>query len=315
MTDFTRAHSAEQPTGHSILCAAHETFGVPAHRMHYWQWIPQSGRRAKHILLGVHGLSRQGLDFAALAEYLSREHDVWVIAPDVAGRGQSEWLPQAAHYQPLVYAADIGQLLQEIRSSLSQPLPLTFLGTSMGGLIALVLSASQPDLCDRLILNDIGPRIEWQALARIADYIGDEPHFVNETDALAYLQTITESFGQLSAEQRQRLNRPQLRRNPDHTWRLHYDPKIGQSSQSVTPEQAAQTEAMLWPLYDGLRMPTYLLRGGDSDLISAATAEEMHTRGPKAQVFTVLGCGHAPALQTPEQWRIIETCMGLPHKA
>lgn len=314
MTDFTLASSAETPTGHSILCAAQPAWQLPEHRMHYWEWGPQSGRPAQHILFAVHGLTRQGLDFAALAEYLTAQHDILVIAPDVAGRGNSDWLPNPAHYQVGVYALDVWQLMQEVQASFTQPLPLTFLGTSMGGLIALALSATQPAFCDRLILNDVGPSIEWQALQRIGEYVGADPCFDSLSAALAYAQTVSASFGQLTAEQWCKLSTPQLRRSapgqahdPSCPWRLHYDPAIAQAFQALTPELAAQAESLSWKLYEQLRMSTLVLRGADSDLLSAATAQRMAETGPHAHIATIPNCGHAPALQEHSHWHIIET--------
>lgn len=313
MTDFTRASSVEQPSGHSILCPAQSTLGVPEHRMHYWEWTPQSGRPACQILFAVHGLSRQGLDFAALAEYLTARHDVLVIAPDVAGRGHSDWLANPLHYHAGVYAADMQALIAELQSALPQPLPLTWLGTSMGGLIALAVAAGKRDFCDKLILNDVAPSLEWEALQRIGQYIGTDPHFATQREALDYCKTLSASFGDLSDEQWQRLNAPQLRQRCTgaacdlaHPWHLHYDPQIAVLAKAVTPELVAQQEPLAWAVYDSLSMPTLLLRGADSDLISAATASDMQKRGPKAQVLTVPHCGHAPALQDLAQIQAIE---------
>ncbi len=313
MTDFTRASSAEQPSGHSLLCAAQNAAGVPAHRMHYWEWIPQSGRPAQHLLFCVHGLSRQGLDFAVLAEYLTARHDVLVIAPDVAGRGHSDWLPNPMHYHAGVYAADMQQLINEVQAALPQPLPLTWLGTSMGGLIALAALAGNAQICDKLILNDVAPQLEWPALARIGDYIGANPHFATQREGLDYSRQLSASFGNLSDEQWLHLNTPQLRQRCEgddcdlqRHWHLHYDPQIAVLAKTVTPELLAQQIPLAWALYDSLKQPTLLLRGAQSDLITAQTAAAMQERGPRAQVFSVPDCGHAPALQDAAQLQIIE---------
>lgn len=317
MTDFTRASSVEQPSGHSILCPALSALGVPEHRMHYWQWIPQSGRPAQQIVFCVHGLSRQGLDFAALAEYLTARHDVLVIAPDVVGRGQSDWLENPLHYHAGVYAADMQVLIAQVQSAMTKRLPLIWLGTSMGGLIALATAAGKPDFCDKLILNDVAPRLEWDALARIGDYIGTDPHFATQHEALDYCKALSVSFGRLSEEEWLRINTPQLRHRCDvegrdaacdlqRPWHLHYDPKIAVLTKAVTPQLLAQQEPLAWGVYAQLQMPTLLLRGADSDLITVSTALEMQERGPKAQVYTVPDCGHAPALQDLAQIQVIE---------
>jgi pimeloyl-ACP methyl ester carboxylesterase len=313
MTDFTRASSAEQPTGHSMLCAAQSALGVPEHRMHYWEWIPQSGRPAQQIVFCVHGLSRQGLDFSALADYLTAQHDVLVIAPDVPGRGYSDWLANPSHYHAGVYAADMLQLIAQVQAALPQPLPLTWLGTSMGGLIAMAALATKAQVCDKLILNDVAPSLEWAALARIGEYIGAHPHFASQQEGLDYCKALSASFGQLSDAQWLRLNTPQLRQrcmgedcDLARPWHLHYDPKIAVLAQALTPELLAQQTPLAWALYDSLKQPTLLLRGAESDLISAQTAAAMQQRGPKAQVLTVPHCGHAPALQDRAQIQAIE---------
>ena len=313
MTDFTRASSVEQPSGHSVLCPAQTALGVPEHRMHYWEWIPQSGRPACQILFCVHGLSRQGLDFAALAEYLTARHDVLVIAPDVAGRGHSDWLANPLHYHAGVYAGDMQYLIAQVQDALPKRLPLTWLGTSMGGLIAMAALASHAQVCDKLILNDVAPRLEWEGLARIRDYIGANPHFATKQEGLDYCKALSASFGELNEEEWLRLNTPQLRQrcagdgcDPQRPWHLHYDPQIATLAKAVTPELLAQQEPLAWGLYDSLYQPTLLLRGAESDLISMATALEMQERGPQAQVYTVQHCGHAPALQDLAQIQVIE---------
>jgi pimeloyl-ACP methyl ester carboxylesterase len=281
--------------------------------MHYWQWIPQSGRPASQMVFCVHGLSRQGLDFSTLAEYLTARHDVLVIAPDVAGRGYSDGLPSPMHYHAGVYAADMVQLIAQEQAALPLPLPLTWLGTSMGGLIAMAALASNAQICDKLILNDVAPQLEWPALARIGDYIGANPHFATQQEGLDYSRELSASFGSLSDEQWLHLNTPQLRQrctgeacDVARPWHLHYDPQIAVLAKAVTPELLAQQTPLAWALYDSLRQPTLLLRGAESDLISAETAIAMQQRGPKAQVFTVPNCGHAPALQDAAQLQIIE---------
>lgn len=313
MTDFTRASSVEQPSGHSVLCPAQSALGVPEHRMHYWEWIPQSGRPACQILFCVHGLSRQGLDFAALAEYLTARHDVLVIAPDVAGRGYSDTFANPLHYHAGVYAADMQHLIKQVQSAMPRPLPLTWLGTSMGGLIAMAALTGNARICDKLILNDVAPRLEWDALARIGDYIGADPHFASQQEGLDYLRQLSASFGQLSESEWLRINTPQLRHRCDdehcdlqRPWHLHYDPQIAVLIKALTPELVAGQEPLAWALYDSLSQPTLLLRGAQSDLISIATALEMQERGPKADVYTVADCGHAPALQDLAQIQTIE---------
>ena len=204
-------------------------------------------------------------------------------------------------------------LIAQVQDALPKRLPLTWLGTSMGGLIAMAALASHAQVCDKLILNDVAPRLEWEGLARIRDYIGANPHFATKQEGLDYCKALSASFGQLNEEEWLRLNTPQLRQrcagdgcDPQRPWHLHYDPQIATLAKAVTPELLAQQEPLAWGLYDSLDQPTLLLRGAESDLISMATALEMQERGPQAQVYTVQHCGHAPALQDLAQIQVIE---------
>ncbi len=297
---------AEQKT---YLAPASPVWGTAAHAINYWQWLPQSGRAPRAILFAVHGLTRQGLDFTALAEYLTAQHDVLVVAPDVAGRGQSAWLPNPMHYHAGVYASDLLGLIAKLQAEYAQKLPLYWLGTSMGGLIAFAASSLQPNFCDKLILNDVGPRLEWQALTRIGEYLALRMRFASQDEALAYLQSISPSFGWHTPEQWHSLNLPQIRHVPSDAelpWHLHYDPALGALMKSLNPELVQQQEAMLWAAYDRLAMPTLLLRGAQSDLLSAETAQEMQQRGPRAQLVEVPDCGHAPTLMQLKQMQVVE---------
>ena len=298
-----------QPEQKSYLAPAVAAWGSPAHAINYWQWLPQSGRAPTAILFAVHGLTRQGLDFSALAEYLTAQHDVLVVAPDVAGRGQSAWLTNPMHYHAGVYAGDLLGLIAQVQAKQAARLPLAWLGTSMGGLIAFTASSLQADFCDKLILNDVGPRLEWQALTRIGEYLALRMRFASQDEALAYLQSISPSFGWHTPEQWRSLNLPQIRHVPSDAelpWHLHYDPALGALMKSLSPELVQQQEAMLWAAYDKLSMPTLVLRGAQSDLLSAETAQEMQQRGPRAQCVEVPDCGHAPTLIQLKQMQVVE---------
>ena len=299
-----------QPEQKSYLAPAVVAWGSPVHAINYWQWLPQSGRAPTAILFAVHGLTRQGLDFAPLAAYLTARHDIAVVAPDVAGRGKSAWLPNPQHYHAGVYATDMLGLIATLQAEQAQKLPLYWLGTSMGGLIALTASTLQAGFCDKLVLNDVGPRLEWKALARIGEYLALRMRFAAQDEALEYLQGISISFGWHTPEEWRSLNLPQVQHVPtdaEMPWHLHYDPALGQMMQALTPELMVQQEALLWAAYDKLTMPTLLLRGAQSDLISAQTAQEMQERGPRAEVHEVPDCGHAPTLMQLNQMQVLET--------
>lgn len=271
------------------------------HRMAYWRW---GNPASSHVVLCVHGLTRQGRDFDTLAQALCDKAGdaLQVICPDVAGRGQSDWLKDPQGYQIPFYAADMLALLAQL-----QPSTLDWVGTSMGGLMGIAV-AGQPELLPlarvrRLVLNDVGPVIEWQALQRIGQYLGKVPMFDTEQEAADALWAIASSFGPHTPEQWLTLTRPQIKPADDGSGRLtlRYDPALAEPFKAVTPESAAQGEAMLWQAYDQITAQTLLLRGADSDLLATATAHAMTQRGPKARLIEFAGVGHAPTLVAHDQ--------------
>lgn len=270
--------------------------------MAYWQW---GNPDADHTVLCVHGLSRQGRDFDVLAQALVQrsEGSIRVICPDVVGRGKSDWLKDPLGYQVPVYAADMLALLAHL-----QPKTLDWVGTSMGGLIGLAAAshlASVGVRLHRLVLNDVGPVIEWSALQRIGTYLGKAGHFPSEQAAADAMWAISSSFGPHTPEQWLQLSKPMLKpikndRGQD-VFSLHYDPAIATPFASVTQEMAAQGEALLWQAYDAITAQTLLLRGTNSDLLSTETAKQMTERGPRARLVEFDGVGHAPTLIATDQ--------------
>jgi len=273
--------------------------------MAYWRW---GNPASSHVVLCVHGLTRQGRDFDTLAQALCDKAGdaLQVICPDVAGRGQSEWLKDPQGYQIPFYAADMLALLAQL-----QPSTLDWVGTSMGGLMGIAV-AGQPDLppfarVRRLVLNDVGPVIEWQALQRIGQYLGKVSMFDTEQEAADALWAIASSFGPHTPEQWLTLTRPQIKPADDGSGRLtlRYDPALAEPFKAVTAESAAQGEAMLWQAYDQITAHTLLLRGADSDLLATATAHAMTQRGPKARLIEFAGVGHAPTLVAHDQVDVV----------
>lgn len=271
------------------------------HRMAYWQW---GDTTAGHVIVCVHGLSRQGRDFDVLAQALVEKSggSVRVICPDVVGRGESDWLKDPALYQVPTYAADMLALLAQLK-----PATLDWLGTSMGGLIGMAL-CGQPNLplpapVRRLVLNDVGPVIQWESIVRIGGYLGRNMEFDSLQAAADAMWTISTSFGPHTPQQWLELSRHMVKPRSDGQSgvRLHYDPAIAVGVRAVTAEAAAQGEAMLWFLYDAIAAPTLLLRGAESDLLAPATAQQMTQRGPKAQLVEFAGVGHAPTLIAADQ--------------
>jgi pimeloyl-ACP methyl ester carboxylesterase len=265
------------------------------HRMAYWEW---GDAQNPHVIVCVHGLTRQGRDFDALARDLSAH--ARVICPDVVGRGRSDWLSDPAGYAVPAYVADMVTLMA--RLDVAQ---VDWVGTSMGGLIGLGLAALKGSPVRRLVLNDVGPRIEPAALARIGAYVGQGGRWATEAEAADALWAVSTGFGLHTAEEWLALTRPLLKPDGEGGWMLRYDPAIGLPLRAVTPEIAAAGEAMLWQAYDSLRCPTLLLRGALSDLLSAQTAEAMTQRGPRARLISFDGVGHAPTLVSPTQRAVV----------
>lgn len=276
--------------------------------MAYWQW---GNPTAAHVVVCVHGLSRQGRDFDVLAQALvaGAGGALRVVCPDVAGRGQSEWLKDPMGYQVPHYAADMLALIAQLHAQ-APVKALDWVGTSMGGLIGLAV-CGQPGLplpvpVRRLVLNDVGPVIEWQALVRIGTYLGQTGRFASVQQAADAMWAISSSFGPHTPAQWLALSEPMVRPHPEGGVTLHYDPAIAMPFRTVTAESAAQGEAALWQLYDAVTAQTLLLRGADSDLLSPATAQAMTQRGPRARLVEFAGVGHAPTLVATDQVTVVQ---------
>lgn len=264
------------------------------HRMAYWEWGDAANPR---VLLCVHGLSRQGRDFDVLAQDLVADYRV--ICPDVVGRGRSDWLTEPMAYGLPTYVADMVTLVARLGVD-----RVDWVGTSMGGLIGMGLAALTGSPVRRLVLNDVGPAIEPAAIRRIATYLG-APMFWPTVEAAADgLWALSQGFGPHTPEQWLALTRPQLvpaERDGVAGFKSHYDPAIAAPVRAMTPEMATAGTQALWQAYDRITCPTLLLRGEASDLLSAATADAMSRRGPRARVQGFAGVGHAPTLVQPDQ--------------
>jgi pimeloyl-ACP methyl ester carboxylesterase len=279
-----------QPRLHHVQCL--DNRGL--HRMAYWEWGDPANPR---VLLCAHGLSRQGRDFDTLAQAMS---DVYrVVCPDVVGRGQSEWLADPMAYVVPTYVADMVTLLARVNAT-----QLDWVGTSMGGLIGLALASLPGAPVRRLVLNDVGPSIQFAAIERIGQYLGQPAHWSTEEEAADYLWSISQSFGPHTREQWLALTRPQLKVDGDG-FKPHYDPAIAVPFRAVTPDMASAGEAQLWQAYDNLRSETLVLRGAQSDLLSRETAIEMTQRGPRARLCEFDGVGHAPTLVQADQVAVV----------
>ena len=292
-----------EPTLNFVQCPD----AAGGHRMAYWEW---GNPDSDHVVVCAHGLTRQGRDFDVLAQALCLQsgNRLRVVCPDAPGRGQSDWLKDPVGYQIPFYAADMLALLAQLK-----PTTLDWVGTSMGGLIGLVL-CGQPELplpvsVRRLVLNDVGPTIEWQALQRIGAYLGTFGEYESVQAAADAMWAISSSFGPHTPAQWLALTQHMVKPVAGTLGRvtLHYDPAIALSFNAVTPESAKQSEAMLWQLYDQITAQTLLVRGLASDLLSVETAQAMTQRGPKANLVEFAGVGHAPTFNALDQVHCVTT--------
>lgn len=276
----------QQPRLNHVQCL--DSRGL--HRMAYWEWGDAANPK---VVVCAHGLSRQGRDFDTLARALADEYRV--VAPDVVGRGQSDWLADPMGYQLPAYVSDMVTLLARLNAG-----SLHWVGTSMGGLIGLGLAALSNTPVQKLVLNDVGPTIQPDAIARIGAYLGLPMRWRTLDEAADYMLSISQGFGTHTREQWLALTQPMLKADGDG-FKPHYDPQIAVPFRALTPEMAAAGEAGLWAAYDKITCPTLLLRGADSDLLTQQTALAMTERGPKARLQEFAGVGHAPMLVVPEQ--------------
>jgi len=255
------------------------------HRVAYYEWGDHANDR---VVVCVHGLSRNGRDFDVLGEALSDTHRV--IAVDMPGRGASQWLPDANDYVFPTYLTTLTALVA--RSNASQ---VSWVGTSMGALLGMVMAAQRDTPVSRLVVNDAGPLVEPAALARIRDYLGLAPTFATVAEADAYIRAVSAPFGALTDAQWDHLTRTSVAQNAQGRYALTYDPGI------AVPFKTTAAPPDLWPAWDAIRCPTLVLRGAQSDLLSAATAQAMTERGPKARLVEFPGVGHAPMLLSSDQ--------------
>jgi cobalt-zinc-cadmium efflux system protein len=258
--------------------------------MAYHEWGDPNNQR---VLICVHGLTRRGSDFTVLAKAMRDRYRV--ICPDIVGRGDSDWLENPMMYGIPQYINDMNGLFAQLGLR-----EVDWFGTSMGGLIGIFMASQKNSPIKKMIINDVGPRIEATALKRLNDYVGKPLRFNSKKEGLIYLNRICEPFGTFTPEQWKDYNGPHLKKDGDQ-WIVHYDPDIVKPFAAVNKMTSMMGEMMTWKAYDAINAEMLIVRGSESDLISAATVSEMCRRNPKAKSIEILGVGHAPAFITPEQ--------------
>jgi pimeloyl-ACP methyl ester carboxylesterase len=271
------------PASRYLVCAGRE--------IHYTEW----GAGHADCVVAWHGLARTGRDMDEVAACLAARYRV--ICPDTIGRGLSEWSPVPEKEYCLAFYAKIAESLVDqlgIRH-------MHWLGTSMGGALGIHLAGGAlKGRIGRLIVNDIGPRIADAALERIRNYAGNPPQFGRVSELEQYFRMVYKPYGWLSDEQWQRLTESSVRRTAEGKVTPHYDPKM------VLQFVHHPRDYDLWDAWDRIDIPVLCLRGETSDLLLPETAEEMRRRGPRAELVTIPGCGHAPALNVPDQLELVK---------
>lgn len=270
-------------TSHYLRCAGRE--------IHYTEWGPQHAE----VIVAWHGLARTCRDMDDIAQHLSQR---WrVICPDTVGRGLSQWASDPSREYNLAFYTQIATaLVDQLRLE-----RLHWLGTSMGGAIGTKAAAGPlRGRIQRLVLNDNGPQLAPSAIERIRSYAGNPAAFDTVTELEQYFRTVYKPYGWMSDAQWRRLTETSTRRLPDGRVTPHYDPSM------VRQFIDHPDDYTLWTEWDTLDLPVLCLRGEDSDLLLRETTEAMRQRGPRAVVVEIAGCGHAPALNTPQQFALVE---------
>ena len=298
--DHDHGHDHKSHEIHNAAQAANvfhdgETFyvdcssGDEKHRMAYHAW----GNPSNKVLLCVHGLTRRGSDFKTLAQAMCK--DYYVVCPDVVGRGDSDRLSNPMLYAVPQYVSDMAALVKKLGVT-----QVDWFGTSMGGLIGMVYAAMPNSPIRRMLINDVGPRIEPEAIKRLGSYVGQPFAFSNRADALTRLNEICASFGEHTAQEWEIYNGPMLIQK-EGKWIMHYDPAISVPFASVNPIMAKAGEMAMWHAFKQIHIPMLIVRGGNSDLLSAATVAEMCKVNPYARSIEIPNVGHAPAFVKQEQ--------------
>lgn len=259
------------------------------HRVAYTEW----GEPGQHPpVICVHGLTRNGRDFDRLAEQL--QDDAQIFCPDIVGRGKSDWLTDPALYGYPQYLADMTTLIARTEAD-----AIDWVGTSMGGIIGMLLAAQPNTPIRRLVINDVGPFIPLDALKRIGDYVGMTPEFADMSQVEQHLRKIYAPFGITNDEDWQHLAAHSTRIMLNGKLALAHDPAIAENFRKL------EKDVNFWNLYDQIHCPVLLLHGAKSDVLSDTVAQEMTHRGPKAQLIRFPDIGHAPALMDAEQIKLV----------
>ena len=260
------------------------------HRVAYTEWGDSAN---PHVLICVHGLSRNGRDFDTLAAAIADRYRV--ICPDIVGRGESDWLKHSADYSYPQYLADMNALIARLNVQ-----TIDWVGTSMGGLIGMMLAAQPQTPIRKLVMNDVGPFIPKAALERLSAYVGRVPNMESVADVEQYLRVVLAPFGKLTDAQWQHMARFSAKRESEGKYGLHYDPAIAEVFKG-----SAMQDINLWPFWQMVVCPVFVIRGAESDLLLRETVTQMQSGRDNVIALEVPETGHAPALMDAMQIRAV----------
>lgn len=260
------------------------------HHVHYTEWGEADNPR---IVICAHGLTRNARDFDFIAQALAL--DFRVVCVDTVGRGESDWLEDKKRYGYPQYLADATTLIGRVTAGV-ETAQIDWIGTSMGGILGMLIASLPRQPLRRLVVNDVSAFIPKAALTRIASYVGGDPRFGSLVELEAFVRKVSAPFGPLTDVQWHHLALHSARQRADGSWGLRYDPGIAQVFR-----EAANGDVDLWQHWDAVTCPTLLLRGKESDLLTHDAALEMTRRGPRPRLVEFAGVGHAPMLMAADQ--------------
>ncbi len=287
-------HRLKQPqkaySKHYVLGLGYHGF----HRINYLEWGKTDNFKNQETLLCVHGLTRNARDFDYFAEKLCDKYRI--ICPDVVGRGDSDHLLDDESYNYLQYNSDMNALIARLGDK-----DLNFVGTSMGGIIGMVLASVSQSPIKRLVVNDIGPEVSRDALLSIAEYIGKSTEFESRKEVEEYLRKIYPEFAPMTDEDWEHLAKYSCKRTEHGTYKMKVDPRVGDAFR----DSISYFNVDMWEIWEKITCPVLVLRGKDSSFLSAETAEKMLSCGPETTVVEFDNTGHTPTLRNDEQVNVV----------
>lgn len=261
------------------------------HRIVYQDWGDEAN---PNVLICVHGLTRNSRDFDFLASHLSEHYRV--IAPDIAGRGQSDWLPAANHYTMEQYLNDMQILLQDLKVP-----QVDWLGTSLGGIIGMCMAAAPNSPIRRLVLNDIGAIVKKEVVEMLAKNLGATPQFKTLQELEQFLRKAYQGTGELQDYQWEHMATYDHHIQPDGTITRAYDPQIF----TAMSQYESNGDIDLWPMWDTIQCPTLVLHGMESKVLTQTICDEMVQRKANTEIVSLAGVGHTPSLMVQEYIDIV----------